>query len=316
MKMISTRLAKAALKLREVKPDPAAADLDGLQEVFNQEGFLQAPQTVRNEIMLRSSETKYRDEVSYPWDHYFGIDIAPLLYGTSVLDMGCFSGGRGVAWYERYQLSHVTGIDVDQVYIDAAAQFAASKGIHAQYKLGCGETLPFKDASFDAILSFDVMEHVQSVSATMKECYRILKPGGLFFLVFPSYFHPNEHHLGMVTKTPGVQCLFSGKTLIRAYSEILDERGESAYWYKRGPLKVWERGNTINGTTLARFKSIILECNWKIVHQSHKPILTIGRNMSRNSTNRFLGRLLTPLAWVPGLQEVFLHRLTFVLEKR
>jgi len=223
---ITTRLAKAVMKLREVTPDPA--NTGGLQEVFNLRSFREAPQAVRDEIMSQSSQAKYREEVEYPWDAYFDIDITALLGGKHALDLGCFNGGRGAAWYERYRLSRITGIDVDQVYIDAATRFAAAHGIRARYTVAQGETLPFPDASFDAILSFDVLEHVRSVSATMKECYRVLKPGGLFLLVFPSYFQPNEHHLGMVTRFPGIQCLFSGRTLIRAYSEILAERGESA----------------------------------------------------------------------------------------
>lgn len=312
---ITTKLAKAAMKVWEVTPDPS--NTDGLQEAFNLRRFLQASQTERNQIMLKSSQTKYCEEIEYPWDAYFDMDIAPLLAGKSALDMGCFTGGRGAAWYERYKLSQVTGIDVDQVFIDAARRFAAAQGIRADYTVAQGEALPFLDGSFDAILSFDVMEHVRSVSATMKECYRVLKPGGQFFLVFPSYFQPNEHHLAMVTRFPGIQCLFSGKTLIRAYSEILAERGESAYWYQRGSneLAHWERGHTINGTTLARFKPILRELDWRIIHQSRKPILTIGRNISRSALNRFAGRLLTPFARLPGLQEVFLQRLTFVLEK-
>jgi len=312
---ITTRLAKAVMKLREVTPDPA--NTGGLQEVFNLRSFREAPQAVRDEIMSQSSQAKYREEVEYPWDAYFDIDITALLGGKHALDLGCFNGGRGAAWYERYRLSRITGIDVDQVYIDAATRFAAAHGIRARYTVAQGETLPFPDASFDAILSFDVLEHVRSVSATMKECYRVLKPGGLFLLVFPSYFQPNEHHLGMVTRFPGIQCLFSGRTLIRAYSEILAERGESAYWYRRRSDEPapWERGHTINGTTLARFRVILRELDWRIIHQSRKPILTIGRNMSRSALNRFTGTLLTPFTFVPGMQEVILHRLTFVLQK-
>lgn len=312
---VTTKLAKAVMKLREVTPDPASTG--GLQEVFNLRSFLEASQAARNQIMLQSSQWKYREELEYPWDAYFDVDIAPLLVGKSVLDMGCFNGGRGAAWYERYKLSQITGIDVDGVYIEAARQFAAARGMRAAYTVAQGEGLPFPDDAFDAILSFDVMEHVRSVSATMKECYRVLKPGGRFFLVFPSYFHPNEHHLGMVTRVPGIQWLFSGKTLIRAYSEILAERGASAYWYQRASDEPagWERSHTINGTTLARFKPILRELDWCVIHQSRKPILTIGRNMSRSGLNRFAGRLLKPFAYLPGLQEVFLQRLTFVLEK-
>ena len=76
---ITTKLAKAVMKLREVTPDPG--DGGGLQEVFNLRSFLEAPQTVRNQIMLQSSQAKYREEVEYPWDAYFDMEIAPLLAG-------------------------------------------------------------------------------------------------------------------------------------------------------------------------------------------------------------------------------------------
>jgi ubiquinone/menaquinone biosynthesis C-methylase UbiE len=312
---ISTRLAKAAMKARENKPDPASPG--GLQEVFNLREFVEAPESGRQQVMFESSQVKYREEVDYPWDNYFEMDIAPLLRGKRVLDMGCFNGGRGAAWYERYRLGHITGIDVDQNYIDAATHFAQRRGIQARYVVATGENLPFPDESFDAILSFDVMEHVRNVSKTMQECYRVLKPGGSLLLVFPSYYQPNEHHLGMVTRLPGIQYLFSGKTLVRAYCEILAERGASAYWYQRGSseLAAWERGHTINGTTLKRFQQILREQDWRTLHQSHRPILTTGRNVSKKPLYRIAGNLLGPLTHVRGLQEVFLHRLTFILQK-
>src|SRR5207247_9065923 len=117
--------------------------------------------------------------------------------------------------------------------IDAACKVAESRDRPADFRIGFGESIPWPDRSFDSILTFDVLEHVRSVSETMRECWRVLRPGGHLLAVFPSYFQPIEHHLGLVTAMPGLQYLFTGRTLIRAYCEILGERGVDADWYVR-----------------------------------------------------------------------------------
>ena len=99
--------------------------------------------------------------------------------------------------------------------IKAAKEFAASKGFSEKmsFQVAFAEALPF-DECFDAILSFDVFEHVKSVQSALRECFRVLKPGGRAYLVFPSYFHPVEHHLGIVTRTPCVQWFFFRKDAV------------------------------------------------------------------------------------------------------
>jgi len=135
--------------------------------------------------------------------------------------------------------------------------------------------------------------------------------------VFPSYYQPVEHHLALVTRVPGLQYLFSGATLTRAYYEILRERGNDAQWYWRAApeLEPWEKGNTINGTTYRGFAKLIRESGWKVVMNPRPPIGSIGRNASRKLSYRLMSRLFVPLTVLPGLQEIFLHRVTYVLEK-
>jgi ubiquinone/menaquinone biosynthesis C-methylase UbiE len=59
---------------------------------------------------------------------------------------------------------------------------------------GCNQ--PFKDASFDAILSIATMEHVLNVPAFLKECRRVLKPGGIFYTNFkPIWYCCIGHHV-------------------------------------------------------------------------------------------------------------------------
>ncbi len=315
--MMSVQLAKSFMKMWEVVPASPDDRVGELQEVFRHRVFLDGDEAARKAIMLESSRSKYESEIAYPWDHYFGTSLAPLLADKTALDLGCFTGGRSVAWFERYGLRFIHGIDVKQEYIDAATQFAATRHIPSHYHVAVGEELPFEEGELDAILSFDVFEHVQDVRRTLNECHRILKPGGRLFVVFPGYFHPTEHHLALATRLPGIHYLFSGKTLVRAYHELLEERGDAAGWYRRHSpqLERWERGNTINGTTLARFRRFVRECGWKVRLQSGKPIGSIGRNASKMRAAALLSPAFGVAARVPGLREIFLHRITYILEK-
>jgi SAM-dependent methyltransferase len=53
--------------------------------------------------------------------------------------------------------------------------------------------LTFPDASFDVILSLEVLEHVPDYKAALRECARVLCPGGTFLLTAP--FHGGEQNL-------------------------------------------------------------------------------------------------------------------------
>ena len=315
--MITVQLAKQLMQLREVFPLPTGDQIGELQEVFNHPRFTRGSEEERYAIMRDSAAAKYRSEMDYPWDHYFGMDLTPWLKGKRALDLGCFTGGRGVAWAERYGLEHLIGVDVAEPFIAAARSFAASRQISADFRLAKAEGLPLEDASVDAVLSFDVLEHVQDVPGALAECRRVLIPGGHLFLVFPSYYQPIEHHLSLVTRSPGLQYLFSGATLLKAYCQILDERGAAANWYRRRSVELepWERGNTINGTTLARFRRYVRDGGWVTRHHIRKPIGSIGRNASKSALLKGFSLLCYPLAFLPGFEEIFLHRISYILQK-
>lgn len=316
-RMNSIQIAKKLMKLREIFPSSPYNKIGKLQEIFCHEMFINATESARRELMLKSSNAKYECELDYPWDNYFGMDISKYLNNKVVLDLGCFNGGRSAAWFLRYNLRKVFGIDVDQAYIDSAIQFAYAKRINAEYKVAKGEQLPFKDQTFDAVLSFDVIEHVENVQKTLNECWRVLKPNAKLFVVFPSYFHPIEHHLSLVTLTPFLHYFFNSETLINAYNEIIKERGYNAHWYKRHDTKPrsWERCNTINGTTLRKFKKYLRSRDWKIVLNSRKPIGGVGRNVSKKKWLVSMSYLFYPLTFIPFIQEIMLQRITYILEK-
>ncbi len=75
--------------------------------------------------------------------------------------------------------------------------------------VGVGEELPFKDNSFDAVISIAVLEHVKDPFLCAKEIARVLKPGGDLYCAVPFMqpFHGYPHHYFNMTKS-GVRNLF------------------------------------------------------------------------------------------------------------
>src|SRR5206468_2414107 len=92
-----------------------------------------------------------------------------LPQGSRVLDAGC--GGTSFP-YSRYPQLRITGVDVKVM----AGDFA-----HGTRSLGTMERLPFRDSTFDAVVSNYTMEHVDDLEAAWDELVRVLVPGGRLF---------------------------------------------------------------------------------------------------------------------------------------
>lgn len=113
-----------------------------------------------------------------------------------ILDLGC-----GVGEYVRaIKLTGVecVGIDIERSrLLDATARdklVESSEFTPASYLLAASETLPFVSDSFDAVLMNEVIEHVHDDRETLREIYKILKPGGVCILFAPNKGYPFETH--------------------------------------------------------------------------------------------------------------------------
>ncbi|SIS71249.1 3-demethylubiquinone-9 3-methyltransferase [Roseivivax lentus] len=98
--------------------------------------------------------------------------------GKTVLDLGCAGGFMAEALARRG--AEVTGIDPARDAIAAAIRHAEAEGLSIRYDTGVGEALPYDDASFDAVVCVDVLEHVADLQKTLEEVTRVLRPGGHF----------------------------------------------------------------------------------------------------------------------------------------
>ena len=254
----------------------------------------------------------------FSWmENYFLSDLKPeMLKGKTLLDLGCFTGGRLSAWYENYELEKAYGIDINPIFKVAADEFASEKKINADFKIGIGEKLPYQDNFFDFVVSTDTFEHVQNLKITMDECYRVLKPGGSLLAVFPQFLQPFESHLNFVTNLPFIHWFFNSDKVSKNYYEILKERGESAKWYsgEKFSLEEWEKLPTLNGTSIRKFEKILKKNNWSNVKWIKRPILTDGRK-SKKIFFKLLSFLFYPLVFIKYLDELFMGRICVICKK-
>ena len=87
----------------------------------------------------------------------------------------------------------VVGVDPSLKYVEEANRYLGDKGSVLQ---GAAEEIPLPDASQDLVFFESVLEHVDSVSHSLNEIERVLKPGGALYLSTTNRFRfsPRGHN--------------------------------------------------------------------------------------------------------------------------
>jgi len=108
---------------------------------------------------------------------------APLVKDRDVLDVAC-GEGYGSALLAR-SARKVTGVDLATAAVEhARARYAGLANL--DFRAADCIALPFPDASFDAIVSFETIEHIAAQEAFLDEVRRVLRPEGLFIVSCPN----------------------------------------------------------------------------------------------------------------------------------
>ncbi|NNJ10923.1 class I SAM-dependent methyltransferase [Chloroflexales bacterium ZM16-3] len=98
------------------------------------------------------------------------------LAGMRLLDLGAGMGGFAVA--AALGGARVVACEYNPAYCDIVRLRAERHGLRLPIFNAAGEALPFPSASFDTVVAWDVIEHVQSPTAMLAEIARVLRPGG------------------------------------------------------------------------------------------------------------------------------------------
>ncbi|MCP4197066.1 MAG: class I SAM-dependent methyltransferase [Proteobacteria bacterium] len=104
--------------------------------------------------------------------------------GRRVLDYGCGSG-YGTHHMAAY-CDSIVGVDIAEDAIKYAdSHYSADNLAYRRIDPADLSPLPFEDASFDTVMSFQVIEHIADVNPYLSEIRRVLKPGGIFICATP-----------------------------------------------------------------------------------------------------------------------------------
>jgi SAM-dependent methyltransferase len=106
-----------------------------------------------------------------------------------VLDAGCGTGGLLRRLHEARPAWLLTGLDFSPLACEISRERTGREVVQ-----GSVAALPFADATFDAVVSCDVICQVTDPAMALREFHRVLKPGGSVVLTMPAYRWMYSYH--------------------------------------------------------------------------------------------------------------------------
>jgi len=149
----------------------------------------EAPSDRLRDVYEQRAELEYPDAVTLPdprldrkFERMFEL-LSERLPVESMLDAGCGDGRYLAAVGTTGHVpERLVGSDISERILETARATAAAHGVRPELVRANLESLPFADASFELVLSVQVIEHLLDPAAGLRELARVLRPGGALLL--------------------------------------------------------------------------------------------------------------------------------------
>jgi SAM-dependent methyltransferase len=171
---------------------------------------------------------------------------------TSFLEVGCWDGMVGCALAQAGKSA--SGVDYRSAGFD---QRAIDAGVDLRQMNA--EALDFADNAFDAAFSYNAFEHFANPDRVLAEMIRVVKPGGLIWLVFgPLYLSPYGEHAYRIIPVPYCHVLWTESVL----DDYTDRHGLPSLDYSH-----------VNRWHLGRFRKLLMLAPMSQLHYREGMIL-------------------------------------------
>ena len=178
----------------------------------------------KNENLSRDEIEKRNNGVLLGYRTKRVLPIEKMLEGKDILDVGCGYGEYSRVIAEKGYNVH--GIDRVESFVTIAKEFNTIPNTTFEKRDLFGS--PFPDNSFDGIVFFETIEHVDNPVDFLKEFERILRPGGFVIISTPnstslknivfSLSHRKQKKRNEIIKQIGSEKKFTGSQLEHIYN--------------------------------------------------------------------------------------------------
>ena len=246
--------------------------------------------TIDDRAIKAHAHLRFRSERDYALFEYYRsakviafLDRVGVRLTGRILDAGCGGGGMPLSLAEEAQL--VVGIDPVERFPDAGVVLGRERSLrNLHFALADGMYLPFRDGTFDVVLSHAVIEHVVNAPLYLRECARVLAPGGRLYLSTAPYLSFAGAHLPRL-KIPVPLHLIAGRRVAFATFQFL---ARYAPWTLKEPanensfIKAARRGerkhdDLLELVTVQSLRRQIADAGLRVVREELSPTATVRR---------------------------------------
>jgi SAM-dependent methyltransferase len=236
------------------------------------------------------ADVRFRSEYDYALFEYYRsakviafLERAGVQVRGRVLDAGCGGGGMPLSMAE--EADAVVGIDPAPRFQSAGVTLGHERAMrNLRFAQADGMFLPFRNGAFDLVLSHAVIEHVADAPLYLRECERVLAPGGHVYLSTAPYLSFAGAHLPRLKLQVPLHLLLGRRAAFAAFRFL----ARHAAWSLKEPanensfIKAARRGeikddDLLEKVRVSRLRGQIHDAGLRIVREELHVTSTVRR---------------------------------------